>query len=468
MKKLFTLFALMLLASITSLKAQEFQKVTSASELSSGDVIIIGCSGANCYAGPMGTNTFLTSVESQADALRITLGGGSYGWTLTTSEGTIGATAVKKLSSTSGTTTWNISFEDGDAFITSSDVACGSIQYNPSAPRFTCYTSTQSPVQIYKSKSVTPPDDTSEFEFEYNSDGTATVTGGPQSGDIVIPSSVSHEGKTYSVTSIGSVAFYGCSGLTSITIPNSVTSIGNDAFYRCSGLTSITIPNSVTSIGGEAFSGCKVLTSITIPNSVTSIGEFAFSGCSSLTSINVQAGNTKYDSREKCNAIIETASNTLIAGCKNTVIPNSVTIIGEWAFDSCSGLTSVTIPSSVTSIGRGAFEDCPNIQTITSLAVIPPVCEENRNAVFDSELFIKTRVFVPNTGNALARYLDDNVWGQFRIYERDLTGVDTPVMNGEAQVSRLINLNGQYITNAQRGIAIEKLSNGTTKKVLMR
>ena len=270
------------------------------------------------------------------------------------------------------------------------------------------------------------------------------------------------------VTSIGDSAFSGCSGLTSITIPNSVTSIGDDAFYRCSGLTSITIPNSVVSIGGEAFSGCKVLTSITIPNSVTSIGEFAFSGCSILTSINVQEGNTKYDSREKCNAIIETASNTLIAGCKNTVIPNSVTSIGEWAFDSCSGLTSVTIPSSVTSIGSGAFEDCPNIQTITSLAVIPPVCEENRNAVFDSELFIKTRVFVPNTGNALARYLDDNVWGQFRIYERDLTGVDTPIMDNESQVKSLINLNGQYITNAQRGINLQKMSNGTTKKVLMR
>ncbi len=121
---------------------------------------------------------------------------------------------------------------------------------------------------------------------------TATVTYNNNSsskytGSITIPATVTSGGTTYNVTSVGYWAFGNCSGLTSITIPNSVTSIGNSAFYGCRGLTSITIPNSVTSIGNFAFSGCSGLTSITIPNSVTSINIYAFQGCSGLTSITI-------------------------------------------------------------------------------------------------------------------------------------------------------------------------------------
>ena len=151
-------------------------------------------------------------------------------------------------------------------------------------------------------------------------------------GAVTIPESVTYNGNTYSVTSIGDHAFYDCSYLTSVVIPNSVTSIGDDAFLRCSSLTSMVIPNSVTSIGVYAFYECSNLTSVEIPNSVTSIGDLTFKGCSSLTSV---------------------------------VIPNSVTSIGGNAFSGCSSLTSVEIPNSVTSIGDRAFKYCSRLTTAT-------------------------------------------------------------------------------------------------------
>ncbi len=167
-----------------------------------------------------------------------------------------------------------------------------------------------------------------------------------------------------SVTSIGGGAFYGCRCLTSVTIPNSVTSIEASAFSKCTSLTSITIPNSVTNIGASAFSKCTSLTSITIPNSVTNIGVSAFSACSGLNSIIVDKGNKTYDSRNNCNAIIHTATNVLIQGCYNTVIPNSVTSIESSAFYGCKKLTSITIPNSVTSIRNAAFSGCTGLTSI--------------------------------------------------------------------------------------------------------
>ena len=166
---------------------------------------------------------------------------------------------------------------------------------------------------------------------------------------------------------IGNDAFADCSSIPSVTIPSSVTSIGEAAFDGCSGLATVTFAptSSVTSIGNYAFSDCTKLESITIPSSVTSIGERVFGGCSKLSSISVESGNTVYDSGNGCNAIIESLSHTLIAGCQNTTIPNTVTTIGNYAFDDVDGLTSIEIPSSVTSLGKGAFYFCDLLASIT-------------------------------------------------------------------------------------------------------
>ena len=183
-------------------------------------------------------------------------------------------------------------------------------------------------------------------------------------GTITIPNSVEYNGKTYIVTSIGEKAFY-WSGLQAITIPNSVVNIGKQAFYLCSKLTSITIPNSVTNIEESAFEKCRKISSITIPKSVTSIGLDAFKSCDELTNIIVDTENKVYDSRNNCNAIIETASNKLVVGCKATIIPNSVVNIGKDAFYYCSKLTSITIPNSVSTIESYAFYSCDSLKSIT-------------------------------------------------------------------------------------------------------
>ena len=175
------------------------------------------------------------------------------------------------------------------------------------------------------------------------------------SGDIIIPSTVTYSRKEYSVTSIGERAFASCTGLTSVTIPNSVTSIGSGAFWICPGLTSVTIPNSVTSIGYEAFRHCSGLTSVTIGNSVTSIGSSAFYGCSGLTSVTIPNSVTSIGKEAFYNC----------SSLTSVTIPNSVTSIGQEAFAGCSGLTSVTIPNSVTSIGQEVFSNCSGLTSVT-------------------------------------------------------------------------------------------------------
>ena len=163
--------------------------------------------------------------------------------------------------------------------------------------------------------------------------------------------------------------------LTTLTIGDDITGIGDNAFEEMSELTTLTIGNGVTSIGENAFNGCSKLASIAIPASVTSIGDNAFGNCSGLETITVAEENPKYDSRNGCNAIIETTDDILVAGCKNTVIPGNIKSIGDYAFHDCDELTTITIPASVTNIGQFAFQYCENLAVVNVMrtASVPTI-----------------------------------------------------------------------------------------------
>ncbi|MBR6190616.1 MAG: leucine-rich repeat protein [Prevotella sp.] len=319
--------------------------------------------------------------------------------------------------------------------------------------------------------------------YNYNSDGSSvSVTyqgtyyssySNEYTGTVVIPETVTYNGKTYSVTSIGDYAFYLCSGLTSVTIPNSVTSIGSWAFYYCngltkvivpnfdiknwcsikfgnyyanpllyahhlysdenteitelvipdgvtsigsftfpgcSGLTSVTIPNSVNSIGNSAFSGCSGLTSVTIPNSVTSIGAEAFYSCSGLTSVSIPNSVTR----------IGTSAFSGCSGLSSITIPTSVTSIGYSAFYGCSGLTSVTIPNSVTSIGYSAFYGCSGLTKV----IVPNFDIKNWCSIKFCENYANPLYYAHHL------YSDDNTEITKLVIPDDVTSIDSYAFGG--------------------------------------
>ncbi len=257
-----------------------------------------------------------------------------------------------------------------------------------------------------------------------NDDKTASVTNTTNNkyvGNIIIPESITYSGTTYSVTSIGEYAFENCSELTSVTIPNSITSIGYGAFSRCSGLTSVT----------------------------------------------VDKNNGTYDSRNNCNAIIETSTNNLIVGCKNTTIPNSVTsigggafrgcseltsvtipnsvtFIGNIAFYGCSGLTSVTIPNSVTFIGKYAFYNCSGLTKMVSLAVEPPTCGEG---VFEKVDKTTCQLLVPE--ESINKYKTADQWKEF-LNILGYNGVDDVSVDSQNAVYEVYNLQGVRVGGGMR------------------
>ena len=226
---------------------------------------------------------------------------------------------------------------------------------------------------------------------------------------------------------LGDWAFYGCSGLTSLTIPSGVTSIGDKAFRGCSRLTSLTIPSGVTSIGDWAFSGCSGLTSLPIPSSVTSIGNYAFYGCSGLTSL---------------------------------TLPSGVTSIGNYTFYGCRGLTSMTIPSGVTSIGNDAFYGCSGL---TSIYVYPENLPELGIDIFNRCDAKNCTVYVPKgTYDAYK----SSEFGYFeKIVEFDATGIDKVTTSTDVKEVSRYSVNGQRLSAPAKGLNIVKYSDGSVKKV---
>ena len=275
------------------------------------------------------------------------------------------------------------------------------------------------------------------------------------------------------VTGIGDNAFDGCSGLTSLTIPSSITWIGSNAFYGCSGLTSLTIPFSVTWIGCNAFSGCSGLTSITLPSGLTEIGCYAFSGCSGLTSITLPSGLTEigYGVFSGCSGLtsmtlpagVTEIGDYAFKGCSgltSLTIPSSVTEIGESAFSGCSGLTNLTIPSSVTSIGNSAFAGCSGLTSIYAYLEKIPELGSNVFTGCDAKNCI---LYVPK-----GTY--DDYWvsefGYFeKIVEFDATGIDKVTTSTNAKEVSRYSANGQRLSAPAKGLNIVKYSDGSVKKV---
>ena len=269
-------------------------------------------------------------------------------------------------------------------------------------------------------------------------------------GNVVIPEEVTFMNRTRKVTSIENRAFYNCSDLTSVTIPNSVTSIGNAAFSGCYKLTSITIPNSVTRIGNAAFSGCYKLTSITIPNSVTSIENYAFEHCSGLKKVIVKdiaawcgIKFDDYDSNPLTYAKhLYSDEDTEIT---NLVIPNSVTSIGNYAFDNCSVLTSVTIPNSVTSIGDYAFAGCSVLTSVT----IPNSVTRIGYAAFCG-CYKLTSITIPNSVASIE--------GSAFYYCPSLTSITIP--NSVTSIGNSAFYNCFGLTSVTIGSGVTSIGNG--------
>ena len=268
---------------------------------------------------------------------------------------------------------------------------------------------------------------------------------------VNIPEIVTYNGIVYNVTSIGSRAFSGYTGLTSVTIGNSVTSIGWQAFSGCTGLTSVTIGNSVTSIGGQAFSDCMGLTSVTIGNSVTSIEKSVFRGCNSLTSVtwNAKACSDFYNERNtpfyyyttddddkylKFDIRSQITSFTFgdsvqhipaylceqMTNLTSVTIPNSVTSIGNEAFWGCIGLTSVTIGNSVTSIGSYAFSRCRSLTSVT----IPNSVTSIGSCAFSRCKNVETVVF----GSSVETIGEEAFFGCQSIYEMTIYATKVPTI----------------------------------------
>lgn len=358
----------------------------------------------------------------------------------------------------------------------------------------------------YESDIAVKNDDGVTIFYNYINDGKELeVAANAYSGIVRIPEEVTYMNNTRKVTSIKNQAFW-ATNVTSVSIPNSVTYIGYEAFRYCSQLTSVTlgdsvkrinvfafcdceqlasinIPNSLSNIEKCVFSGCKSLKEITIPNSITTISEGAFQSCSSLTdlsipksvtsidgnpfwgcgnlnTISVDKENPNYDSRDNSNCIIETETNKIISGCKNTKIPNSVTSIGNTAFGGFN-FDSFIIPNNVTSIEGLAFLSCDISEVISEID--NPFSISDRT--FTNNTLLNAILYVPV--GTIEKYKETDGWKLFSSIKEGVPSSISNIIDYENKDFKIYSLDGKLINNLQKGIIILKKKNGTTKKIVV-
>ena len=285
---------------------------------------------------------------------------------------------------------------------------------------------------------------------------------------------VSYYGDWYtSNDKIGDNAFYGCSGLTSITLPSGVTWIGGYAFDGCSGLTSLTIPSGVTGIGDNAFDGCSGLTSLTIPTGVSIINEYAFYDCSSLTRLDLPSS-------------IREIYHSAFMNCRNLTsltIPSNVTYISSRAFSGCSSLKNITLPTRIFGIGDNAFYGCSNLNSLTLSYELREIneyafCDCNGlTSIYvyaDKVPKMREDVFKGCDAKKCTIYVPKGTYGDYRssefgyfenIVEFDATGIDKTTTSTDAKEVSRYSVNGQRLVGPTKGLNIVKYSDGSVKKV---
>ena len=272
---------------------------------------------------------------------------------------------------------------------------------------------------------------------------------------------------------IGKCAFYGCSGLTSLTLPAGITEIRNYAFRGCSGLTSLILPAGITYISAGAFYGCSGLTSLTIPTGVSIINEYAFYDCSSLTRLDLPSS-------------IREIYHSAFMNCRNLTsltIPSNVTYISSRAFSGCSSLKNITLPTRIFGIGDNAFYGCSNLNSLTlsyelreineyafcdcngltSIYVYADKVPKMREDVFKGCDAKKCTIYVPKGTYGDYRSSD---FGYFEnIVEFDATDIDKTTTSTDVEEVSRYSVNGQRLVGPTKGLNIVKYSDGSVKKV---
>ena len=295
-------------------------------------------------------------------------------------------------------------------------------------------------------------------------------------GDMVIPEIVTYEGMEYVVTTIGEFAFQG-SDITSISLPATLKVIANRAFEDCSFLKEILLPEGLEEIGGFAFKGCGIR-SVTIPSTVSCIGSTPFSQCGyllkpegvwigamGLDHVTVSEGNTFFDSREDCDAIIETATNKIIQGTNNSIITDGIEAIGDSAFFCCKRITKLYLPASLKEFGVRCFWNCQSMKTIYNFNPEPL---EVKWPLFllRSEWALDATLYIP-IGTREA-YENSYPWASFaEIVEFDPTHIDQHVAKPTGRVT-YFNANGKRQSSLQRGLNIVLHADGTSTKKMVR